>query len=690
MHRTTGRTCHLLAAAAAFAAAAPSAASGLPATQLAAIHVAETVDPETLAQGDAASAGVVTAEQIAQRPLSRPAEALEVVPGLIATQHSGDGKANQYFLRGFNLDHGTDLSTSIDGVPNNLRTHGHGQGYNDLNGLIPELVDSIEYRKGPYYAEDGDFSSAGAVRIRYKDRLDQDFFALSGGEHGHARGLVAVSGDAVDGVCLAAADVSAYDGPWQRPEDARKASLLLRYRRGDADRGLRVSLAAYDSRWDATDQIPQRAVAQGLVDRLGQLDPDLGGDTSRQTAAVRYHRPLGDGRLLLDAYAARYDLDLFSNFTYFLADPEHGDEFEQRDERSYAGGSVKYVQSWTNGNISHELAAGFEARRDDIGTVGLYRTQARERFATIREDSVDEASAAAFVSHATRWNRRFRSVAGLRYDGYSASVDSSIAANSGKAHDRRASPKLSLVFGPWRNTELFLNGGRGFHSNDARGSTLRVDPNDPSQAAASQRLLVPTTGYEIGVRSSPTRMLALSATAWRLDIGSELVFAGDGGTTEPSYPATRHGIELSAYWQPSAHWLVDADYARSYARFSTANPAGTQVPNAIKRTASLGVQWSGTGRWSASLRGRHLGPAPLNEDGSVRSRSTTVFNARASVRVSDALTLSLDALNLFDSDDNDITYFYASQLRGETQPVDDTHFHPIEPRQFRLSLRGAF
>lgn len=688
MHRK--RIYRAAAAAALMAASSGAQASGLPATQLAAIHVAETVDPETLAQGDAASAGVVTAEQIAQRPLSRPAEALEVVPGLIATQHSGDGKANQYFLRGFNLDHGTDLSTSIDGVPNNLRTHGHGQGYNDLNGLIPELVDSIEYRKGPYYAEDGDFSSAGAVRIRYKDRLDEDFFALSSGEHGHARGLVAASGDVLGGGWLCAVDLGAYDGPWQKPEDARKASLLLRYRRGDAERGLRVSLAAYDSRWDATDQIPQRAVAQGLVDRLGQLDPDLGGDTSRQTAAVRYHAPLGAGQLLIDAYAAHYDLRLFSNFTYFLADPERGDEFEQRDARTYAGGTMKYVHSWKRGTVAHELAAGFEARCDDIGTVGLYRTQARERFATIREDSVNECSAGAFVSHSTRWNRGFRSIAGLRYDRYRADVDSSIAANSGTSHDRRASPKLSLVFGPWHDTELFLNGGRGFHSNDARGSTLRVDPNDPSQSAASQRLLVPTTGYEIGLRNRPTPTLSLSATAWRLNIGSELVFAGDGGTTEPSYPATRHGIELSAYWQSSAHWLVDADYARSHARFSTANPAGTQVPNAIERTASLGVQWSGAGRWSAALRGRHLGPAPLNEDGSARSRSTTVFNARASVRVSDALTLSLDALNLFDSDDNDITYFYASQLQSETQPVDDIHFHPIEPRQFRLSLRGTF
>ncbi len=680
----------LVGAALLLAPIAASFAGGLPAIQLAAIHVAENVDPDALAQADAASAGLITSEQIANRPLSRPAEVLEVVPGLIATQHSGDGKANQYFLRGFNLDHGTDLSTSVDGVPNNLRTHGHGQGYNDLNGLIPELIDTVEYRKGPYYAEDGDFSSAGAVRIRYKDRLDDDFYQLSGGEHGYGRGLLAASGEGAGGSWLGAVDLGVYDGPWKKPQDERKASLLLRHRRGDDERGLQFNIAAYDSHWDASDQIPLRAVAQGRIDAFEQIDPDLGGDTSRYTASARYHAPLGAGRLLVNAYAVRYDLRLFSNFTYFLGDPVRGDEFEQRDVRNYYGGTAKYVQQWKSGDIGHELAAGVDVRHDDIGTVGLYHTQARQRFSTVREDAVGESSAGLFVSWSTRWNPWFRSVAGLRYDAYRADVDSSIVANSGNASDRRASPKLSLVFGPWRTTELFLNGGRGFHSNDARGSTLRVDPNDPTQAADSQRLLVPTTGYELGLRSTPTPRLALSMAAWHLDIGSELVFAGDGGTTEPSFAAKRHGVELSAYYRPTDNWIIDADYSRSYARFSAENPADTRVPNAIERTASLGVQWNDAGRWSGGVRGRFLGPAPLIEDGSVRSRSTLVVNAQAGYRLSDAFSLSLEGLNLFDSRSNDITYFYESQLPGESEPVADIHFHPIEPRQFRLTLRGAF
>jgi len=665
-------------------------AVGIPATQLSPVQVTATADADLLGQADAASAGVVTQVQIENRPISRPAEVLEVVPGLVATQHSGDGKANQYFLRGFNLDHGTDLSAFIDGVPNNLRTHGHGQGYNDLNGLIPELIDTIEYRKGPYYAEDGDFSSAGSVHIRYKDRLEHDFYQLSAGENGYGRAVLAGSGALGSGTWLGAADLNVYDGPWDKAEDDRKVSLLGRYSGGDASHGYHFNVMAYRNRWDSSDQIPQRAVDSGLIDEFGQIDPFLGGETSRYTGSGEFHAPVGPGHVLVNAYAVHYDFDLFSNFTYFLDDPVHGDEFEQRDNRNYYGGVAKYVQRWKVGAIEQELAAGIETRFDDIGTVGLFHTQARERIGTVRRDAVEEGSVAAFVSYSTRWNAWFRSVIGARYDYYHAEVDSDIALNSGSASDNRPSPKLSLIFGPWLDTELFLNAGRGFHSNDARGSTLRVDPTDPAAPATAQQLLVPTTGEELGIRTSPLQNLTLTASLWQLRIGSELVFSGDGGTTEPSYPSTRSGVELSAFWRPLSWLLIDADYARSNARFSRANPAGTRIPNAVERVASVGADFSGPGNWFGGVRYRYLGPAPLIEDNSARSHSTTIVNAEAGYRFADTLRVSLEVLNLFDSDQNDITYFYDSQLPGETSPVADYHFHPVEPRQIRLTLRGAF
>lgn len=661
--------------------------TGRQATQLAPTYVYGTINPDQLVQADAASTGLITQEQIAYRPISRPAEVLEFVPGLVATQHSGDGKANQYFLRGFNLDHGTDLSASIDGVPNNLRTHAHGQGYNDLNGLMPELIETIEYRKGPYYAEDGDFSSAGAVRIRYKNQLEHPFVQLTIGEHGYQRALLAGS-TAIGATShvLVALDAGVYDGPWDKAENERRATLLAKFTSGTVDDGYGLEFIGYHNRWDSSDQIPLRAVKSGQINSFGQIDPDLGGRTSRYTLSGDLHRPLGNGHLLLNAYAVHYSLDLLSNFTYFLDDPVHGDEFEQADNRNIYGGQAKYVTQWETGGVAQGLAFGVQARADDISRVGLYHTQARQRVSTTRQDAVQERSAGLFVSYDARWTDWLRSVAGVRADYYQTTVDSNIGANSGSAHDHAVSPKLSVILGPWAHTEFFLNAGRGFHSNDARGATLHVDPTDPTQAASPLNLIVPTTGEELGMRTSPTGKLSLTAALWRLKIGSELVFSGDGGTTEPSYPSRRHGIELSADYQALPWLLINADYASSHGRF-VHNPDGDRIPNAVESVASVGVDAHGDGPWSAGLRYRFLGPAPLIEDNSVRSNSTTIVNAQIGYAFNPRVKLTMEVLNALNSKDNDITYYYASQLAGEAQPVDDIHFHPVEPRSVRLTLR---
>ena len=522
------------------------------------------------------------------------------------------------------------------------------------------------------------------------DRLENDFYQLTGGQNGYDRALIAGSGALGSATWLGAADVTLYDGPWEKPEGERKASLLGRFSGGDAGLGYQVGVMAYHNTWDSSDQIPQRAVDEGLIDRLGQIDPMLGGETSRYTLDGNFHAAIGPGHLLVNAYAAHYAFGLYSNFTYFLDDPVHGDQFEQRDNRNYYGGVAKYVQSWKTGDIDQEISVGMEARFDDIGTVGLYHTEARERIETVRQDAVEEGSIAPFVSYSARWNDWFRSVVGVRYDYYHANVSSNIALNSGSADDARPSPKLSLIFGPWANTELFANVGRGFHSNDARGATLRVDPSDPTVAAASQDLLVPTTGMELGLRTTPADNLTFTASLWKLDIGSELVFSGDGGTTEPSYPSKRYGLELSAYYRPTPWLLIDADYSPTHARFSDSNPAGTRIANAVDRVASVGAAFSGPGNWFGGLRYRFLGVAPLIEDNSARSHSTTIVNAEGGYRITEKVKLSLEVLNLFDSDQNDITYFYESQLPGEAEPVADYHFHPVEPRQLRITLRGEF
>ena len=664
--------------------------TGLQATQLSPTYVYGSINPDELVQADAASTGLVTSEQIASRPVSRPAEVLEFVPGLVATQHSGDGKANQYFLRGFNLDHGTDLSASIDGVSNNLPTHAHGQGYNDLNGLMPELIETIEYRKGPYYAEDGDFSSAGAVRIRYMDHLDHPFVQLTTGQYGYERALLAGSTAlGTDSHLLMAVDAGIYDGPWDKAENERRGTMLTKLTSGTVNDGYAVEFLGYHNRWDSSDQIPLRSVQSGQIDPYGQIDPDLGGRTSRYTLSGDLHRPLGNGHLLLNAYAVHYSLDLFSDFTYFLDDPVHGDEFEQADNRTYYGGQAKYVTQWENGGVAQGLAFGVQVRADDISRVGLYHTEARTRIGTTRQDAVDERSGALFVSYDARWTNWLRTVAGGRADFYQTTVNSNIAANSGSADDHSVSPKLSIILGPWARTAFFLNAGRGFHSNDARGATVHVDPTDTSQAASPLDLIVPTTGEELGMRTSPTDKLTLTTALWRLNIGSELVFSGDGGTTEASYPSRRRGIELSADYQALPWLVVTADYSSSHGRF-VHNPDGERIPNAVESVASIGIDAHDDSPWSAGVRYRYLGPAPLIEDNSVRSHSTTVVNAQVGYAFNPSFSLTLELLNALNSKDNDITYYYESQLAHESQPVGDIHFHPVEPRNVRLMARLTF
>ncbi|UXI69484.1 TonB-dependent receptor [Tahibacter amnicola] len=660
-------------------------------TRLSAIDVDE-VNGEAAKPGvEAASAGIVTAADLRVRPLSRPAEVLEVMPGLVATQHSGNGKGNQYFLRGFNLDHGTDLSTTIDGVPNNLRTHGHGQGYNDLNGLIPELIRRIEYRKGPYAADDGDFSSAGAAHIRYVDKVSRPFVDVTAGEHGFARVLAAGSGEFDhDRSLLLGVDLGRNDGPWEKPEDARRASVIAKFRQGNADTRWGIAYLGYRNRWASSDQVPLRAVESGRIGRFGQIDPDLGGDTSRHTLVADVTHATDTGEWQANAYAVRYRLDLFSNFTYLLEHPDEGDQFAQADDRTYYGGALTYSHRWTSGEVLHELATGAELRIDDIDRVGLYHTRARQTLGVVRQDQVAETSAGLHASLRSQWTSTFHSVVGLRGDYYDADVDSLLSPNSGAASQFRASPKFSLMYSPVAPLALYANAGRGFHSNDARGATTRVNPLAPSEPAQPLDLIVPTRGEEVGIRYAPVPNLMLSAVFWRLRIGSELVFSGDGGSTEASRASRRQGIEAELTYRPLPWLRLEADFARSQARFTEFDPAGDAIPGAIEKVASVGIYVDHGGRWSGGLRYRYLGPAPLVEDGSVRSRSTTLVNLDVNYAISTNAALRLEVHNLLDSDDNDITYFYESRMTGETDPVADIHFHPVEPRTVRLSWRYTF
>jgi len=649
-----------------------------------------------IGESRAASEGIVLAIQLEGRPVLRPGEVLEVVPGLVVTQHSGDGKANQYFLRGFNLDHGTDFATRVDGIPVNMPTHAHGQGYSDINFLIPELVEKVRYRKGTYFADEGNFSAAGAADIAYRHDLDGSLASLTLGEDDYYRALLAAAPQIAGGTLLGALDYSTADGPWDLPQDFRKISGLVKYSRGAADRGLAVTAMGYDGQWDSTDQIPERAVGGQCaqipfcIPRFGYVDPTSGGESHRYSLSVDAWSQGDDGRgWSANAFAMEYHLELMSNFTYAL-DQVNGDQFEQYDDRRVYGGRYEYAwpASFTDG--AGALRAGVELRRDEIEPVGLFLTTQAQRRETVRQDDVTQTSTSAYVAHDQRWNDWLRTELGLRFDYFDFDVSSNLAANSGTATDSIASPKATVVLGPWLETEYFINAGRGFHSNDARGTTIRVDPTDGVTPVDRVDPLVAATGGEIGFRSAAVPGLQMYGAFWGLELDSELLFVGDGGITEPSRESRRYGVEFGVFWTPLDWLILDVDYAWSHARFQGSDPAGDRIPGAVEDVASVGAAVNRDDGWFGGARLRYLGEAPLIEDNSVRSDSTLLVNVETGYRFNERLSAFLTVFNLFDAEDNDITYFYESQLPGETAPVEDVHFHPVEPRTFRGTIAYRF
>jgi outer membrane receptor protein involved in Fe transport len=629
-----------------------------------------------------ASEGVVGQMDLAIRPLLRPGDVLEAVPSLIVTQHSGSGKSNQMFLRGFNLDHGTDFSTSIDGMPVNLRSHGHGQGYTDINFLIPETVARINFVKGPYHAELGDFSSAGGAEIETSDVFNNQL-TWTAGENGFHRGL-AMGSLATGSMRLSGAlEVQRYDGAWTDvDEDVKKLNGLLKLGGSDDGTGWQTTLMHYDNEWNAADQIPERAVAAGVISPLGSIDTTLGGDTRRSSLSGAYQRREGGHTTRWTAYLVDYEMNLYSNFTYRLDDPARGDQFQQVDDRRILGGS--YHHHW-NPSETLQHRWGIAVQHDDIGKVGLYRTQARERSGTVRQDTVEETSLGAHYEAIWSLSPRWRAVLGARADHYSFDVDAEDPRNSGTEQDTLFSPKASLIYRASAATEWYASTGQGFHSNDARGVTQQVDPVT-GEEVSSVDSLVSSRGAELGVKTQWQQRWILAAALWYLELDSELLFVGDAGTTEATRPSERWGLELNNFWMIDEVWSLEADIAWTDARFSDDAIEGRHIPGALKTVASATLSAQTPAGWFGALRVRYVDGAPLIEDATVRAHSATLAHLSLGW-AGQRYSLRADVLNLLDSDDRDIEYFYPSRLEGEPlEGVEDRHFHRFEPRQVRVTL----
>jgi hypothetical protein len=634
---------------------------------------------------DSASAGSVSQKDLLLQPVYRPGELLEAAPGVIVSQHSGEGKANQFYLRGFNLDHGTDLATWVDGMPVNQRSHAHGQGWTDLNFLIPELTARLDYKKGPYSAREGDFASAGSASITYANRLVQDVATVTLGQDGFVRTALAGSPALAGGNLLYALELLHNDGPFTHPDDYRKLNGVLRYSRGYANNGWNVTAMAYHGRWNSTDQIPERAVSSGQLGRYDALDPTDGGEASRYSLSGTWRRTAADSASKVSAYLIRNQLDLYSNFTYFLGDPVNGDQFSQPDRRVTSG--LDAIHTWhmhRGAKVTSDLTVGAQLQNDNVFN-GLYSTQARERLSTTREDHVVESSQALFVENATRWSESFRTVAGLRANGYRFDVRSDRAENSGSASARMVSPSLNLAFGPFGLTEFYANIGNGFHSNDARGTVATVDPKT-GEPIGRTPALVRSRGMELGVRTEAIPKNQTTLSLYRLDFDSELTFVGDEGTTEAGPPSRRYGFEFSNYYTPVKWLSVDFDAAFAHARSRGTAPGASYLPGAVEGVGQFALTIDRLGPWSGALRLRYFGPRPLVEDNSVRSRQSLTLNGRVGYRLGGGTRLEVEGFNLTNRRDAAMSYFYASRMQGEGAAREDVHFHPIEPRSVRVTL----
>lgn len=643
----------------------------------------------------AGSEGAITAAQLTARPVNRAAEILETVPGMIISQHSGEGKANQYYLRGFNLDHGFDFAQTIAGIPVNMPTHAHAQGYADSNFLIPELVSGVQFRKGPYYAENGDFSSAGSANINYFNVLDRPIISVGTGSFGFFRFLGAASPRVGAGNLLAAFEFGQDDGPWESPNEHDKYNGVLRYSQGDSRNGFSLTFMGFSNHWHSTDQIPQRAIDSGLISRFGFIEESDGGETYRYTGAFDWQSSGTDNSTRATVYLQRYGVQLFHNFTYFLNDPVNGDQFEQFEERWTSGAKVTHRRIGHIGGYDVENAVGVDFRNDSVGgPLGLYHTRNAQRIETVRADEADQFSVGIFGQTEIEWSRVLRTTFGVRGDVYHWNVRSDNPLNSDTETSGILSPKVSAVFGPWGGTELYANWGLGFHSNSGLGVTLKVDPftGEPAARAPS---FSRANGAEFGVRTVALPGLQTTATLWYLGFDSELIYVGDSGSTEVGPASRRMGVEVTNYLRMNAWTTVDLDLSLSRARFVDVPMGENFVPGALNRVVSGGFTVEPPDEVPAgalgSIRLRHFGPRSLLEDNSQRSRSTSIVNGEIGYKFSRQIRLVAEGFNLFDAEVSDIDYYFTSRLPGEPpEGVDDIHFHAALPRSARVALRVSF
>ena len=667
-----------------------------------------------LGSAQTASQGSITRKEVELRPVFRIGQLFETVPGLVVTVHSGEGKANQYLLRGFNLDHGTDFASFIDGMPVNRSTNAHGQGYSDQNFLMAQIADGLDYTKGPYYAATGDFGAVGSVHIRLRNDLesqvsasvgtlgDQDVF-VAGAHHFDADSRIWV-----------AADVGHLDGPWTPPNDFRKVNAAMRYSHGDPQDGFSVTGLFYKSEGRLTTDQPLRAIQQGLITPYGTLDPSDGSRSLRWSLSGDYARQGTNWSFASSAYFIHSTMTLWNDFTHFLDDPVNGDQEQQDESRNTVGASAALRLRSQLGFGDVQTTLGLQARHDDVQIDRLHTRRRQNLFYCDQEQASGPATPYAvglpacnldrahmtdlgpYAEAVIHWRPWLRTILGAREELYLASDHSLISGFSGSTHQWLFQPKGSLVLGPFFQTELYVSAGRGFHSDDVRGVFGTVLLEGIPAVAGATPLLATTTGEEVGLRSNLIPRVGVQVALFQEDFESELRYDQDQGEDSPSAPSRRQGVEVSGQYHPFAWIELNADLAFSRARYRGDLAAfglpGPFIANSPSFIGSFGVLVDNLGPWFGGLQWRRLGPYPINDGQQFpRDKGHSEFNLDVGYKVSRRFKAQIGVYNLLGSHANSSAYDYTTRLPGEPAAgVTDFQVHPLEPRSARFTLTALF
>lgn len=621
------------------------------------------------------------------RPINNSQEVLRMVPGLFIGQHAGGGKAEQIFLRGFDLDHGTDIAISVDGMPVNMVSHAHGQGYADLHFVIPELIDKVNFNKGPYYADKGNFTTAGFVEFKTKDFLENSFVKIEGGQFNTFRGITGVNlltpkGDRRSQSLFFAGEGSFTRGYFDSPQNFSRFNGMLKYHGSLNSRNtLTATITGFTSKWNASGQIPDRAVESGLVGFYGAIDNTEGGKTSRHNANVELLTKLSDGGVVRNQiFFSKYMFELYSNFTFYKEDPINGDQIRQKENRKVLGYNGSYQKEFYLGRIKTEIKTGLQIRYDAVDNLELTRTKDRAiNTAVIMFGDVNELNIGAYYSQLFSFSPKLNITGALRTDYFTNRYNDFVASQLLTSNSAILSPKLTINYRVNNKVQLYLYNGRGFHSNDTR---VAVQQN-------GKKFLPPAYGSDIGGVFKAGNKLVLQSAFWYLWLDQEFVYVGDEGVVEAGGQSRRIGFDFSARYEMAKNLFVDMDICLANPRAVGVAKEESYLPLAPRFTSVGGLTYRKEKGWNGSLRYRFMDNRPANEDNSVIAKGYFVVDAAINY-TKKKWEAGLSIQNLVNSKWKETQFDTESQLQNEVIPVSEIHFTPGSPFFARLSFTISF